>query len=97
MKKIVKILGVAVIAMSMFFSANTLNNSNGNFDLTSLLTMSTANAEHGDQDSCDPESIQDRYADTDPCYTGPPWEPTPGTLVECHTISSDCCIPYSCA
>ena len=45
MKKIIGILGVVVIAVAMFFSTNAMNNSNGNFDLASLLALNTANAE----------------------------------------------------
>lgn len=45
MKKIIGILGVAVIAAMMFFTANTVNGSNSNIDLTSLMEMNTANAE----------------------------------------------------
>jgi hypothetical protein len=47
MKKLIGILGVAVIAMAMFFSTNSLNNSSGDLDLASLLNMNTANAEAG--------------------------------------------------
>jgi hypothetical protein len=45
MKKLIGILGVAVIAMAMFFNTNTMNGSNNSFDLASLLTISSANAE----------------------------------------------------
>lgn len=45
MKKIIGILGVAVFAMTMFFNANTMNSSTGDFDLASLTNMHTANAE----------------------------------------------------
>ncbi|WP_434035524.1 hypothetical protein [Formosa sp. 4Alg 33] len=45
MKKIIGFLGVAVIAMTMFFSTNTINSSTGDFDLASLININTANAE----------------------------------------------------
>ena len=50
MKKLIGIVGIAVIAMAMFFNTNALNSSNGDFDLASLLNMNSANAEctHGD-------------------------------------------------
>ncbi|QTD37919.1 hypothetical protein JL193_01005 [Polaribacter batillariae] len=43
MKKLIGILGVAAIAMAMFFSANTNNVDNS--DLASLFAVNTANAE----------------------------------------------------
>ena len=52
MKKIIGIIGTAVIAMAMFFSANTVNSSNGDLDLASLLEVNTANAEC-DWSTCD--------------------------------------------
>ena len=45
MKKIIGILGVAVIAMAMFFSTNNLNSSNEDLELASLIAIDTANAE----------------------------------------------------
>lgn len=45
MKKIIGILGVWSIAMTMFFSTNALNSSNGSLDLASILNMNNANAE----------------------------------------------------
>lgn len=45
MKKLIGILGVAVIAMAMFLNTNNMNSSNGDLDLANLLTMNTANAE----------------------------------------------------
>ena len=44
-KKIITSLGIAVMAMAMFFSTNTVNSSNGDFNLASLLEVNTANAE----------------------------------------------------
>ncbi|NMH89990.1 hypothetical protein [Flavivirga algicola] len=58
MKKIIGIIGTVAIAIAMFFSANTINSSNGNLDLASLLEVNTANAE------CD-WSTCDNY-----CYSG---------------------------
>lgn len=59
MKKLIGILGVAVIAMAMFFNTNTTNNEN--LDLASLLAISTANAEVtatiDDCDAADPEDV----------------------------------------
>ena len=51
-------LGTAVIAMAMFFGTNTVNSSNGDLDLASLLEVNTANAE------CDRATL-DSY-----CYWG---------------------------
>lgn len=48
MKKIIGFLGVAVFALAMFFNTNSNNASNGNFSLSSLLTLNTANAESPD-------------------------------------------------
>ena len=45
MKKLIGITGIAMIAITMFFSTNTMNNPNGDLDLVSLITMSTASAE----------------------------------------------------
>ena len=45
MKKLIGIIGVAVIAFAVFFNANTMNSSNNDFDLASILNMNTANAE----------------------------------------------------
>lgn len=45
MKKIIGVLGVAMIAATMFFNANNVNNFSLDSSLTSLLTMNAANAE----------------------------------------------------
>ena len=45
MKKIIGILGIVVIAATMFFSANEVNGSNSDISLTSLMTLNSANAE----------------------------------------------------
>ena len=45
MKKIIGILGVAVIAATMFYSANAVNVSKTDLNLASLVSMNTANAE----------------------------------------------------
>ena len=45
MKKIIGILGVAFIAIAMFFNTSGMNSSNGDLDLASILNMNTANAE----------------------------------------------------
>ena len=47
-KKLIKTLGIAVMAMAMFFSTNAVNSSNGDLDLASLLGVNTANAECND-------------------------------------------------
>ena len=44
-KKIVTSLGIAVMAMAMFFSANTINSAKGDFDLASLIALEISNAE----------------------------------------------------
>jgi hypothetical protein len=48
MKKIIGVLGVAVIAATMFFSANVENGSTSDASLASLLGMNSANAEWQD-------------------------------------------------
>jgi hypothetical protein len=48
MKKIVGVLGVAVIAATMFFSANGVTDSPADTNLASLLGMNSANAEWQD-------------------------------------------------
>jgi hypothetical protein len=45
MKKIIGILGVAVIAVAMFFSTNNVNGSTVDSSLANLLTLNSANAE----------------------------------------------------
>lgn len=45
MKKIIGILGVAVLGMSMFFNANFLNTSGEGLNLENLVSINTANAE----------------------------------------------------
>jgi hypothetical protein len=47
MKKTIGVLGVAVIAVTMFFSANVENGSTSDTSLASLLGMNSANAEDG--------------------------------------------------
>lgn len=47
MKKVIGILGVAVIAATMFFSANGVNSSASDSSLASLMNMNSANAEGG--------------------------------------------------
>ncbi|WP_026712494.1 hypothetical protein [Flavobacterium daejeonense] len=44
MKKIIGVLGVAVIAATMFFSANNANGFNSDTSLASLITMNEAHA-----------------------------------------------------
>ncbi len=46
-KKIITSLGIAVMAMSMFFSTNSINSSNGKLNLANLIAVNTANAEWG--------------------------------------------------
>ncbi len=46
-KKVITSLGIAVMAMAMFFSTNVVNSSNGDLDLSNLLNLNTANAEEG--------------------------------------------------
>lgn len=64
MKKLTGILGVAVFAMAMFFSINTMNSANGDLDLASLLTINKANAEDGCND-CEYFCVD---ADDQSCY-----------------------------
>jgi len=54
MKKLIGILGVAVIAVTMFANTNSAN-INKNTDLASLIAMNVANAEDEDGDLCSSE------------------------------------------
>ena len=45
MKKIIGVLGVAVIAVAMFFSANAVSGNSTNTDLASLMTLNKAHAD----------------------------------------------------
>lgn len=45
MKKIIGIVGVAVIAATLFFTTDLVNNTSEDTTLASLITMNTANAE----------------------------------------------------
>lgn len=63
MKKIIGILGIAVIAVAMFFSVNKLRNSSADSSLDNLISMNKANAEEGD--IC----ITCGYVSTDVCIT----------------------------
>jgi len=45
MKKLIGILGVAVIAATMFFSANNVSGSSSDISLASLMSMNNANAQ----------------------------------------------------
>ena len=45
MKKIIGILGIAVIAAAMFFSTNNVNGSSSDTSLASLMSLNSANAE----------------------------------------------------
>ena len=47
MKKLIGMVGIAVMAMAMFFSTNAMDSSNSNLDLASIINMNTANAEEG--------------------------------------------------
>ena len=44
-KKLIGAIVVAVMAMAMFFSTNTINNTDGDLNLASLVKMIKANAE----------------------------------------------------
>lgn len=45
MKKILGVLGAAMIVAAMFFSVNNVNSSNSDTNLASLLSLNSANAE----------------------------------------------------
>lgn len=53
MKKIIGVLGIAILAMAIFFSTNSLSNSVGDLDLADLVGLNNANAECGPAPSCD--------------------------------------------
>ena len=52
MKKLIGILGIAVIATAMFFNTNT--NHADNIDLSSLIAINMANAEDSGGATCEP-------------------------------------------
>jgi hypothetical protein len=53
MKKIIGIIGVVVIAMTMFFNTNSVNgNTNEGVELASFFKLNTANAECAPRPSC---------------------------------------------
>ncbi len=45
MKKIIGILGVAVLAVTLFLNGNSINNSGNNFDLAGLISLNPASAQ----------------------------------------------------
>ncbi|MBA0883952.1 hypothetical protein [Flavobacterium undicola] len=53
MKKIIGVLGVAVIAVAMFFSANAVNSSVADLNLNSLINLNVAHAEGETTPTCD--------------------------------------------
>jgi hypothetical protein len=65
MKKIIGVLGVAVIAATMFFNTNGVNSSSSDSSLAGLLAMNTANAEYGSGEKCKCTNVQ-----SDVCYYG---------------------------
>lgn len=92
MKKIIGILGVAVIAATMFFNTNNLCSSSPDLSLVNLIKMNTANAELDGQDGifgidtsvkCTAEKVTGRIWNS---YKGR-WEDTI-ELVDGHRI--DC-------
>jgi hypothetical protein len=52
MKKIIGILGVAVIAAAMFFSANNVSGSSSDIGLASLMNMNVAHADSEGGTTC---------------------------------------------
>lgn len=48
MKKIIGILGVAVIAATMFFNTNNVNGYSSDASLASLVTLNSANAQNSE-------------------------------------------------
>lgn len=52
MKKLIGVLGVVAIAMTMFFSTDSLNKSYDNIDLASLTNINEAHAEFDPIASC---------------------------------------------
>ena len=83
MKKIIGIIGVFAIAIAMVFNVNSMNNTSENLDLSSLLTMSVANAETVPACATSGGYYQGAYL------------LTPGPL--CRDESGNPCgIPYSC-
>lgn len=65
MKKVIGILGVAVIATTMFFSASNLTGSSSDASLAEIIAVSTANAEGGSGGGCKCTNIS-----SDLCYYG---------------------------
>lgn len=64
MKKVIGILGVAVIAATMLFSTNIINSSKSDTSLAGLIAVNTANAEN------DPDGDNCTKLDNSSCYVG---------------------------
>ncbi len=45
MKKITRVLGIAIVSIAMFTSTNSINNANTDLSLSDLLNINSANAE----------------------------------------------------
>ncbi len=52
MKKIIRILGLTVIAVAMFFSINEISSSNSDLNLAGLIAMNVAKVEDGRHVGC---------------------------------------------
>lgn len=64
-KKIIGILSIAVLAVTLFTSTNLINNSS-NWNLSSLITLNTANAESCSGTGCLPDC--EFYCFSSPMY-----------------------------
>ena len=96
MKKIIGVLGIAVIAMAMFFNTTILVNNAGN-DLSTLLTLTDASAEFGDP-NCEYALMLESTNTTsgtvlvngEPCYHS-----VTETSTDCIGTGSLCCLEGS--
>ena len=105
MKKIIGILGVAVIAVAMFFNANNANGSVSDISLASLMNMNVANAQS--ESSGDAVCLQAQVMVTKSvaqtgkgCYRDQPGpDVLEGNVITCVTVSTggNDCQPLRCA
>lgn len=100
MKKIIGILGVAVIATTMFFSANNVNDSTKDISLSSLISLNNANA----TENSGPDYIEG-YLVSKACtaarlvgahWIGLDWEYVPGHKMDCNGYAKDCSPDWFC-
>ncbi|WP_147677884.1 hypothetical protein [Algibacter pacificus] len=97
MKKIIGVLGIALIAIAMFLNTNTINNSN--LDLANLISLNTANAEDtlpgfgtASSTACTYSvPIETTYDSLCDCFRITKWEEREGTNYDCSGWQASYC------